>query len=110
MGRLEEKVGRMEKEKAEMMVKIEQGDGFNAAVQQLQQDNVSGSIRVGTERLIILFGHRLGCKAKWKAVTCRPLSWNVFCRKPRINRLRSGRNVMSGSDQSRNGLRNYQPL
>jgi hypothetical protein len=46
IGRLEEKVGRMEKEKAEMMVKIEQGDGFNAAVQQLQQDNVSGSIQV----------------------------------------------------------------
>lgn len=36
---LEEKLARLEQERAELLVKIEEGEGFDAAIQQIQQDN-----------------------------------------------------------------------
>ncbi|KAI9562572.1 hypothetical protein GHT06_010026 [Daphnia sinensis] len=36
---LEEKITRLEQERAELLVKIEEGEGFDAAIQQIQQDN-----------------------------------------------------------------------
>ena len=38
---LEEKVSRLEQERAELMITIQKGEGFDTAIQQLQQDNVS---------------------------------------------------------------------
>lgn len=37
---LEEKIVRLEQERSELMVTIEKGEGFDTAIQQLQQDNV----------------------------------------------------------------------
>lgn len=37
---LEEKLNRLEQERAELMVTIQKGEGFDTAIQQLQQDNV----------------------------------------------------------------------
>ena len=38
---MEEKLNRLEQERAELMVTIQKGEGFDTAIQQLQQDNVS---------------------------------------------------------------------
>jgi len=37
---LEEKILRLESERADLMITIEQGEGSNTVIQQLQQDNV----------------------------------------------------------------------
>jgi hypothetical protein len=41
---LEEKLNRLEQERAELMVTIQKGEGFDTAIQQLQQDNVRSSL------------------------------------------------------------------
>lgn len=38
---MEEKIERLESERAELMVTIQKGEGFDTAIQQLQQDNVN---------------------------------------------------------------------
>lgn len=37
---LEEKITRLEQERTELLITIEKGEGFDAAIQQIQQDNV----------------------------------------------------------------------
>ena len=62
---LEEKVSRLEQERAELMITIQKGEGFDTAIQQLQQDNVSSvypSIYKQTLFNILLLSHRHVCK------------------------------------------------
>ncbi len=40
MAQLEEKISRLEQERMELLATIEKGEGFDAAIQQIQQDNV----------------------------------------------------------------------
>ena len=61
---LEEKVSRLEQERAELMITIQKGEGFDTAIQQLQQDNVSGALAFTPRyaNTIVLFSHSLVCK------------------------------------------------